>query len=85
MALVRALLLDPEVLLLDEFSANLDDLSREAAEGALQTFRAADPKRASILVSHDARQRERLLDAVVELDERGQMPKGTEATCTLRT
>jgi putative ABC transport system ATP-binding protein len=58
-ALVRALLLDPEVLLLDEATASLDPTTTAAAERAIRTFLAAG-ERACAFVAHDPAQLERL-------------------------
>lgn len=58
-ALVRALLLAPQVLLLDEPTAAMDAVTREGAEALLDRWHAADPARAWIWVSHDPRQLER--------------------------
>lgn len=57
--LVRALLVDPTVLLLDEPTSALDPDGRLAAE-ALVTEWHRDGGRAAVLVSHDAEQVERL-------------------------
>jgi len=59
LALVRALLLDPRVLLLDEPTAAMDGVTRQAAELLLSEWLAADSGRAWIWVSHDPQQLER--------------------------
>lgn len=80
MALVRALLLEPEVLMLDEFSASLDPVTRAAAEQAVLEFRRAASGRGLIVVSHDLAQRERLVDDLLALDAAGHMVRQGGAT-----
>jgi tungstate transport system ATP-binding protein len=63
--LARALALDPEVLLLDEPTAALDDAAREAVEETLAGLRDVS----LVLVTHDRGQAERLGQRVVRLDE----------------
>jgi putative ABC transport system ATP-binding protein len=58
-SLVRALLVAPDVLLLDEFTSALDPASREAAEALVSEWRTAG-ERAAVLVSHDAAQNDRM-------------------------
>ena len=60
LALVRALLLDPSVLMLDEATASLDPDATRAAEAALARWCAAEPSRALVWVSHDPAQRARV-------------------------
>lgn len=52
-ALVRALQLQPEVLLLDEPTAALDERAGRAVEGLLSDWVAEQPRRAMLWVSHD--------------------------------
>jgi putative ABC transport system ATP-binding protein len=52
LALLRALLLQPSVLLLDEPSSALDARSREAVRGALDSWLAGGA-RSAVIVSHD--------------------------------
>ena len=59
--LIRALLLDPAVLLLDEPTASLDPATTGAVEGLLGEWLAARPDhRALVWVSHDADQARRM-------------------------
>jgi len=61
-ALARALALDPEVLLLDEPTAALDEGAREGVEGTLATLPCS-----IVLVTHDRDQARRLAPTVVEM------------------
>ena len=59
--LIRAVQLDPAVLLLDEPTASLDPATARAVEGLLDDWLAADPDgRALVWVSHDADQARRM-------------------------
>jgi len=58
----RALALDPEVLLLDEPTAALDERAKEGVERTLAALPCS-----TVLVTHDRRQAERLATRVVEL------------------
>jgi putative ABC transport system ATP-binding protein len=60
-ALVRALQLDPEIVLLDEPTAALDVATKRAAESWLADWLAAEPAgRAQVWVTHDADQADRV-------------------------
>jgi len=51
-ALIRALLINPEILLLDEPTAYLDEVNRKRLIAVLQQWLDAQPSRAMIIVSH---------------------------------
>ena len=59
LALARLLLNQPQALLLDEATANLDSVNRERVETVLEEYRAAHAT-AMLWVSHDPEQRVRL-------------------------
>ena len=59
LALARLLLNQPQALLLDEATANLDSVNRERVETVLEDYRAAYAT-AMLWVSHDPEQRVRL-------------------------
>ncbi len=61
--MIRLLAQEPEALLLDEATANLDPASRERVETLIETYRRAT--RAAVLwVSHDPEQRRRLAEGL---------------------
>lgn len=66
-ALVRALLIEPRVLLLDEPTAALDPQRTQRVEALLRTWLANGPQRACVWVSHDAAQIERVANRVLAL------------------
>jgi tungstate transport system ATP-binding protein len=67
LALARALALEPEVLFLDEPSANLDPASTLAIEGLIEGAHADRIK--IVLVTHDLGQARRLADEIVFLHQ----------------
>ena len=68
MMLARALALDPEVLLLDEPTAALDDEAKEGVELTLADLRGRSGL-SLVLVTHEAAQAERLAERVIRLAE----------------
>ena len=66
MALLRALQLDPTVLLLDEPTASLDRDTSVAVEALLVEWLAAGP-RAAVFNSHDSEQIQRFASRTLEL------------------
>lgn len=65
--LIRALLLEPSVLLLDEPTAALDELSGMAVEGLLRE-EVAKRRAAAIIVTHDRGQIRRICDREIRLE-----------------
>jgi UDP-glucose/iron transport system ATP-binding protein len=67
--LLRALQLDPKVLLLDEPTAALDRHTATLAEGLLAEWLADVPgERAYVWVSHDTQQTERMCEAILHMN-----------------
>jgi len=64
--LIRALLLQPEILLLDEPTSALDEKATAAVEDVLLMEREKR-KMSALIISHDAAQAERLCDRIIDL------------------
>ena len=67
-AMLRALLIGPEVLLLDEPTASLDAHAVSAVETLVENWLRAQPQRACVWTSHDRQQIERISDRVLSLE-----------------
>lgn len=67
LGLLRALQLEPQVLLLDEPTASLDPDSTARVEALLDHWLSADERRACLWTSHDAAQIERVTDGIFDL------------------
>ena len=67
-AMMRALLIAPDVLLLDEPTASLDALAVAAIETLIASWLREQPQRAYIWTSHDRQQLERVSDRVLSLE-----------------
>ena len=68
MGVIRALQLEPTVMLLDEPTAALDEESTRQVEALVKTWRS--PNRGCIWVSHSSDQTERVAEQVIELGQR---------------
>lgn len=68
-ALLRALLVAPDVLLLDEPTASLDPARTAAVEALVTRWLAAGPPRACVWTSHDAAQLARVSDRRITLGD----------------
>lgn len=66
-ALLRALLLGPQLLLLDEPTASLDAAATAAVETLVAAWLADEPERAYLWTSHDSDQLERVSSRRLEL------------------
>ncbi len=64
-ALVRALILEPQIILLDEATASLDEESSQNLEQLILAY--LNQKRAAIWISHDQKQSERISNKELSL------------------
>lgn len=69
-AALRALLIEPTVLLLDEPTASLDEATAGRIETLIGRWLAQDRQRAYLWTSHDRRQLERISDRTLTLQKR---------------
>src|SRR5207302_4773760 len=68
-ALVRAIQIEPVILLLDEATGALDDETAEAAERLVKVWLEQERERAVVLVSHDIEQSHRLARRILQVKE----------------
>jgi putative ABC transport system ATP-binding protein len=69
-ALLRAMQLDPELLLLDEPTAALDRDSTQVVEQLIDHWHSETAaRRALVLVTHDAQQAERIANSVLQMQD----------------
>ncbi|WP_299402814.1 ATP-binding cassette domain-containing protein [Acaryochloris sp. IP29b_bin.148] len=70
-ALLRVLQLAPQVLLLDEPTASMDETSAQQVELLIHLWQQADPTRAYLWTSHNANQLQRVTDRQIALRRAG--------------
>lgn len=67
-AVLRALLLEPEVLLLDEPTASLDEMTTKGIERLISRWFSEKPGRACVWTSHDQIQLSRMSNNILSLE-----------------
>ncbi len=67
-AIMRSLLLGPEILLLDEPTSNLDEAMVSRVEALVEAWMTGDAERRFVWTSHDTRQLDRLTSRSIELN-----------------
>jgi heme ABC exporter ATP-binding subunit CcmA len=77
-AIARALLHGPDLLLLDEPYANLDDDASDAVSGAIEAWR--EPGRCAVIATHGAKKVKRYADAGLILQHGRVIRQGTYET-----
>ncbi len=78
--LVRALIIDPQVLLMDEPSSALDEKSESKLEELIR-FEASSRKLAALVVTHKSTQAERFADKKLNLETLNLSPCASDCVC----
>ncbi|QEG23750.1 ABC transporter ATP-binding protein [Mariniblastus fucicola] len=68
-AIVRALILAPSLLLLDEPTSAMDGETAAAAEALIDAWCDGEPSRSTVWVTHDRQQAQRVSERVVEMNQ----------------